>query len=141
MALVNCVSSPADIGKAASLLRTLQEAIEEAVGGAGACAQGTALNEGQYLLLCELTGGIHEVLHAAQSGCAGAAPVGRRRARPTGATAYNYVDYHDDDDGDDLAGGDWTIRRVRRMPGGTIVVTERAATSGLGSVNWTPSMW
>jgi len=40
MALVNYFSSPAHIGRAASLLRTLQEVIEEAVDG-----QGKSLNE------------------------------------------------------------------------------------------------
>ena len=30
-----------------------------------------------------------------------------------------------DDDEYGPIGNDWTIRRVRRMPGGTIIVTER----------------
>ena len=115
MALVNYVSSPAHIGRAASLLRTLQEVIEEAVEGRGACGQGKSLNEGQYMRLCELTGGIHEELHAAQA----AFTRGRRRSRP------NDAQNHADKDEDDLFNGDWTIRRVRRLPGGTIVVTER----------------
>jgi hypothetical protein len=105
MALVNYFSSPAHIGRAASLLRTLQEVIEEAVDG-----QGKSLNEGQYLRLCELTSGIHKELHASQARFTS----GHRRSRPADAA---------DDDDDDLFTDDRIIRRARRVPCGTILVT------------------
>jgi len=88
------------------------------VEGRGAFAKGKALDEGQYLRLCKLTGGIHEELHAARAGLVANASSGRRRVRPT-----DFICDYDDDY--DLANGDWTVRRVRRLPGGTVVVTER----------------
>ena len=108
---VSRTASPAHIRKAVSLLRSLQEIIEGVVDGSDvSTSRGNALSDGMYLQLCQLTGGMHAALHAAQVDF----------CSTTGARqASNALTDHDQDEPD----GNWTIRRARRMPGGAIIVT------------------
>ena len=108
---VSRTASPANIRKAVSLLRSLQEIIEGVVDGSDAStSRGNALSDGMYLQLCQLTGGMHDALHAAQAGFGSV---------PLASQASDALTDHDRDEMD----GTWTVRRTRRMPGGAISVT------------------
>ena len=66
------------------------------------------IDEGYYLRLCQLTGGIHEQLDAVKV-----------EGAPKRRTGFAYDD-------DDLLSGTWTVRRVRRL---YVVVTRSSWTS------------
>ena len=102
----DAATPPTPLGKAVLMLRKLQELLEKVVDGQ--CGVVPGINEGYYLRLCQLTGGIHEQLDAVKV-----------EGAPKRRTGFAFDD-------DDLLSGTWTVRRVRRLRGGdTIVVDER----------------
>lgn len=108
-----CVSTPAaaPLGRAMSTLSTLQQALEELAEGRGADATGTALNEGQYLRLCGLTGSIHAHLNAIKAALDG------DRGALAEAEALNAGPRRRD-------AHEWTSTRIDQVNGQTVVTHE-----------------
>ena len=122
MALACTATRPDPLCKAESLLRLLQDALEEATESCGTGAHASALAEGKYLDFCCLTGGIHEQLNVAKEQRENF-EVRRYTIQKNARRSHQ--------------GGDWHTRTCRPQPDGSILVEERGRRRQvLGEADW-----